>query len=116
MTTRRSPEVDRIVRIELLRARAAIERESLKSRAGQLVDSLDPRQWLGRVGKGRTGGFLLQGVDLAQRYPFILSTLTSLVLGKRWQWLKLGGAALAALLARLSARADDQTGNPGRER
>lgn len=116
MSTRRSPQVERIVRIELLRARAAIERESLKSRAGQLADSLDPRQLLGLLGKGRTGGLLMQGVDLAQRYPFILSTLTSLVLGKRWQWLKLGGAALAALLARFSSQAGSQPGNTGRER
>ena len=116
MSARRSPRVDRIVRLELLRARAALERASLRSRAGELADALDPRQWLGRIGKGRPGGVLMQGIELAQRYPFILSTLTSLVLGKRWQWLKLGGAAAAALLTRLSSRAGGQRGDPGRDR
>ena len=116
MSAHRSAKIDRSVRLELLRARAAIERASLRSRAGELADALDPRQWLGRIGKGRSGGVLMQGIELAQRYPFILSTLTSLVLGKRWQWLKLGGAAAAALLARLSSQAGRQPGDPGRDR
>ena len=116
MSAHRSAKVDRIVRLELLRARAALERASLKSRVGELADAVDPRQWLGRVGKGRSGGMLMQGLELAQRYPFILSTVTSLVLGKRWQWLKLGGAAVAALLTRFSSQAGSQPGNPGRER
>ena len=116
MSTRRSARIDRIVRLELLRSRAAIERASLKSRAGELADALDPRLWLGRIGKGRPGGVLMQGIELAQRYPFILSSLTSLVLGKRWQWLKLGGAAAAALLTRLSSRAGRPPGDQGRDR
>ncbi len=119
MSAHRSAKIDRIVRLELLRARAAYERASLKSRATELADACDPRQWFGRVGSGRSGGVLLQGLEIAQRYPFILSTLTSLVLGKRWQWLKLTGAAVAtvaALLTRLSSQAGTQPGNPDRDR
>ncbi len=104
MSNHHSREVDRLVRIELLRARAAVERQSLAGRAGQLCDDLDPRSWLGRFTGARGGNLLLQGVGLLRRYPFLTSALSTLLLGKRWRLLKLGGAALAAVLAARAAR------------
>ena len=85
MSNHQSRAVDRLVRIELLRARAALERDSLAARADQLCDAL-------------------QGVSLLRRYPFLTSALSTLLLGKRWRLLKWGGAALAAVLAARATR------------
>ncbi len=104
MSNHQSRAVDRLVRIELLRARAALERDSLAARADQLCDALDPKLWFGRLTGARGGNLLLQGVSLLRRYPFLTSALSTLLLGKRWRLLKWGGAALAAVLAARATR------------
>lgn len=95
-----SPSIDRAVRIELLRARAAIERESLAHDIASASRSLQPRnlvkRWLPGFNRGNVTSLIWQGVALARRYPFISSTVSALIMGrgKRSRLLRLGGGAL----------------------
>lgn len=97
----RSPAVDRAVRIELLRARAALERESLVHSIAAAGQALAPaallRRYVPRLGAGNASRLLWQAVSLARRYPFISSTLSALIMGrggKRSRLLRLVGGAL----------------------
>jgi len=105
--SRISPAVERQVRIEMLRARAAIEREALAQRILEAGHALAPAnlvrglvpglgRGLGR-GRGSASSLIWQAVSLARRYPIVSSTLSTLFLGggKRRGLLKLAGAGLA---------------------
>jgi len=95
-----SRDIDRAVRIELLRARAAIERESLVQDIASATTSLKPgnlvKRLLPSMAQGNLSSILWQGVSLARRYPFVSSTLSALVMGrgKRAGLFKLAGGAL----------------------
>ena len=94
MKHRLSPAVERAVRLELLRARAAVERESFLIHATRLGDALDPRAFIGRMTQTKGGSFLFQGFDFAKRYPFVTSTLSTLLFGRFSRLAKFGGIAL----------------------
>ncbi|WP_256987952.1 hypothetical protein [Bordetella genomosp. 9] len=94
-----SPEVDRQVRIELLRARAAVERQALVHNVAGLTQSLSPshlvKGLVPRLGAGNMPGLAWQAFNLVRRYPIITSTLSTAFLGgKRSRLLKLGTAAV----------------------
>jgi len=106
---RMSPAVERQVRIEMLRAQAALEREALVRRVvetghelapANLLRSLLPARLAGLAGgHGRsTGGvsLLWQAWVLARRYPLVSSTLSSVLLGrgKRRRLVKLAAVGL----------------------
>jgi len=96
-----SPAVDRAVRIELLRARAALEREALAHEISRLGRSLDPRALvqglLPRVANGQGRHLLWQAVRLARRFPVLTSTVSAWLLGgKRSRLIRLGSGALLA--------------------
>jgi hypothetical protein len=91
--------VDRQVRIELLRARAAVEREALRHHAGDLADALSPSHMLKglvpRLGGGNMPMMAWQAFSLVRRYPVIMSTLSAVFLrGKRSRLLKLATAGV----------------------
>lgn len=98
--TKRSPTVDRAVRIELLRARAAIERESLVQSVVSAGRRLEPasliRGLLPRLAAGGASRWALQAITLARRYPIVSSSLSAMVMrgGKRSKFLKIAGGAL----------------------
>lgn len=117
----RSSSIDRAVRIELLRARAAIERESLAHDIASASRSLQPRnlvkRWLPGLSGGNLSGLVWQGVALARRYPFISSTVSALIMGrgKRSRLLRLAGGALLgwqALRAWRGSRQDEPAPPP----
>lgn len=94
---------ERAARIELLRARAAIERHGLKRSIGQVRASLSPGGLLKASfpafgGSARPIDWLLQAVGLARRYPFLISGASAILTGRRsrLRWLKLGAGALLA--------------------
>lgn len=108
-----SPAVERQVRIEMLRARATLERETLAQRLIETGHGLSPSNLLrsllpaglggGRGGRGgKPGGgpsMLWQAVSLARRFPMVTSALSSLVLGgaskRRGGLLRMAGVGLA---------------------
>lgn len=95
---------DRAVRIELLRARAAIERQSVVHGMHDLGESLTPRGVLQslfpRSRRGRSSsGLLLQAFTFSKRYPMLLSlgsALFSASARRRVSWWKLGAGAVIA--------------------
>lgn len=95
-----SSTIDRTVRIELLRARAALERESLAHDIASTTRSFKPgnlvKQWLPSFARGNMSGLIWQGITLARRYPIVSSTLSAVVMGrgKRARLFKLAGGAL----------------------
>jgi hypothetical protein len=125
---KRQQHTDRAVHIQLLRARAALEREALVESVVQVGESLRPSSLLHSVwpkmraaGGSRTA---LQAFTLLRRYPMVASSLSALVMGKGrgLKLLKLGGIAWAAVQMlsawrKSSARHDAEVGRAqGRER
>ncbi|WMD20532.1 hypothetical protein RAS12_28725 [Achromobacter seleniivolatilans] len=98
--TKRSPIVDRAVRIELLRARAAIERESLAQSIVTTGRKLEPvaliRSMLPGLASGGASRWALQAITLARRYPLVSSSLSAMFMrgGKRSKLFKVAGGAL----------------------
>lgn len=105
MSERRITLPARQARIEFLRARAAYEREALSFHTSELGRELSPKRWLGRMlHSGRTAGrrersglsgLLGQGFSLASQYPYVAATVSSLLIGKRWRWIKWFGVGVA---------------------
>lgn len=91
---------DRQVRIELLRTRAALERETLARRIREAGHELAPRQLmrstLASVTGKAEGSMLSQLAGTVLRHPVISSALPSLLLGKT------GGRALRAVAVGLT--------------
>lgn len=96
---KRSPTIDRAVRIELLRARAAIERESLAQTIATAGRKLEPISLLKGLlpGLASSGAsrWALQAIGLARRYPLVSSSVSALLMrgGKGTKLLKLAGGA-----------------------
>lgn len=91
----------REVRIELLRARAAIQRQALSNNVRSLGNDLTPSALLkgllpGSVGRKRPADWVGEGLGLLRRYPFILSTASALFSGarKRHRLVRLGAGLL----------------------
>jgi hypothetical protein len=115
----------RQARIEYLRARATYEREALAFHTSQLGRELNPRRWFGGLlvhrrreevqDSGRSGfaGLLGQGFSLAGQYPYLTATLSSLLIGKRWRWLKWFGVGAAVWQAVAATSQDSQQPNAG---
>lgn len=94
---------DRAVRIELLRARAAMERQGLALGVTEVRKRMTPRGLLESVfpkSKRRSPSDLaMQAFTFSRRYPMVLSlgsTLFSTVLRRRLRWWKLAAGALVA--------------------
>ncbi len=86
---RSSSSANRQARIELLRTRAALERETLARQLARVTQAWRPglllRAALAGLSVGKKGGWSAlpaQVVDLVKRYPVLGSTLSSLLLGK----------------------------------
>ncbi len=116
MKPRLSPEAERAVRLELLRARAAVERESFMFHASNLSDALDPRALIGRVTQTKGAGFLFQGMGLAKQYPFLASSLSTLLFGRFSKLAKYGGVALTLWQAFMVAQKQFQDHSSSQDR
>jgi len=127
MSERRVILPARQARIEFLRARAAYERESLSFHTSQLGRELSPKRWLGRLlhsdrsraNDARPGiaSVLGQGFSLASQYPYVAATLSSLLIGKRWRWIKWIGVSFAVWQAASASfprdkQADEEPSDP----
>lgn len=107
MTNRRLTKQDRLIRIELARTRATLERQNVARSLHDLHESLTPAGiWQSlfsrRGGRGRSRGqvnWLAQAAILSRRYPFLLTgasaVLSTLGRGRRGVAWRLVLASLA---------------------
>ena len=84
---------DRQTHLELLRMRAAVERQSLVLHNSQLKLELSPKQWLHNMSKVSGGQLITTGISFATQYPYLTSALSSLLIRRRWRTLKWAGLA-----------------------
>lgn len=113
----------REARIEYLRTRAAYEREALAFHTSQLGRELSPRRWLGgllrsgprdaSVKRSSLAGLLEQGFSLVSQYPYLTATLSSLLIGKRWRWLRWLGLGVAVWQTVAATSQDTQQPDSG---
>lgn len=101
--TRTHTARERAARIELLRARAAIERQSLARSVQHLGNALTPGALLGSVFprsvRRSPSELLMRAFSLSRRYPMVLSVASALLsapMRRRLRWLKLAAGAVAA--------------------
>ena len=94
---------DRAVRIELLRARAAIERQSMAHSVRQVGVALTPRglleSFFPRSRQTSPSDLLTRAFMLSRRYPMVLSlgsALLSTAARRRLRWWKLAAGAVLA--------------------
>ncbi|NYT66352.1 hypothetical protein H0A58_10300 [Alcaligenaceae bacterium] len=94
---------DRALHIELVRARAAMERQRLKRSVGELSHSLRPASLAkgvlpGLAGGDSVAGWLLRIFSLSRRYPLLTSGASALLsgVGKRHRLIKISLGLLVA--------------------
>lgn len=113
----------REARIELLQARAAVERQTLNQGMRHLGQDIQPlallRSFLpASVARKRPSDWLFQGLGLARRYPYLVSAASALFSGvrKRNRLLRVGvGLLISWQLARgLGGRDNAQSDQTGR--
>ncbi|WP_397474056.1 hypothetical protein [Pusillimonas sp.] len=113
----------REVKIELLRARAAIERQTLGNSFRRLGQDLKPSALLrgllpASVSRKRPTDWMFQGLNLVRRYPFIVSTASALLSGvrKRHRLLRLGAGLLLSWQVARNMGGDSNDNRAGRRR
>jgi hypothetical protein len=98
MSSRRNKELDAEIRIELLRARAAIERDDLRKQVQTFNSKIQPANLLSSaLGAGRSsllGGWGNLLFSASTRYPLLLSLFSSMLGGVGGKKLKTGAMAL----------------------
>lgn len=105
---------DRLLKIELLRARAELERQTVRHTAKELSGAVSASSLfnavLSRFSARSALGWVAQASVLSQRYPFIVSAVTAAVsgMGRKGRWLKVGLSLLAGWqLVRTARRKPD---------
>ena len=91
---------DRLLKIELLRARAELERQTVRHAAKEISGRITPSLLFSGLMSGfstrSTFGWLAKLPVLTLRYPFLISAATALISGTgRQRWIKAGLGALA---------------------
>lgn len=108
MTVKHNAAFERAVRIEMLRARAELQRQQLVMRAQAMAAGLSPSRVVANALPGHAGQWLSRGLSLMTRYPYVVTTLLSNRRFKAVRWLSLAALAVGAW-ALLSGRNADQT-------
>ena len=105
---------ERALQIELVRARAALERQAMSRGIRDLGDSLTPRSVMRslfpRASSRSPSDWIFQAVSLTRRYPLLTSSVSALLsgVGKRRRWWRIGaGLLLSWQVARTMNRKSD---------
>lgn len=105
---------ERALQIELLRARAILERQAMVRAACDVTDSLTPRSiwrsFFPRASSRSPSDWLIKGLALTRRYPLLTSGVSALLsgVGKRRRWWRMGaGLLLSWHVARVMNRKAD---------
>lgn len=104
-----SRRFDRAVRLEVLRARAAIERESFAGQIETLSVQASPIHILGSLIHFRRTSWLKKSGDFLAHYPFIITTLSSMLMGRSSRVARAAGLVFTLLQAMLSQQNKDSS-------
>ncbi|MGB6102291.1 MAG: hypothetical protein WBF88_00385 [Pusillimonas sp.] len=91
---------ERALQIELVRARAALERQAMSRSVHELGNSLTPRSvfrsFFPRASSRSASDWVFQAVSLTRRYPLLTSSVSALLsgVGKRRRWWRIGAGLL----------------------
>lgn len=94
-----SPQ-ERALRIELVRARAALERQAMARSVRDIGSSLHPRALMRGLmprASGRSASdWIFRAVSLARRYPLLTSSVSAMVTGaaRRKSWWRIAAGLL----------------------
>ena len=102
-----SKRFDYAVRIEVLRTRAAIERESFAAQIEQLSAQTSPAYMLGSLLQFRRKSWLKKSGDFLAHYPLIISALSSVLMGRSSRTARAAGLVLTLLQSILSQQNKD---------
>lgn len=104
---------ERELRIEMVRARAAIERQSMARSVSELGNSLQPRaivrSLFPKVSSRSATDWIFHALTLTRRYPLLASSVSAVLsgVGKRKRWWRIGaGLLLSWQVARTMGRKD----------
>lgn len=107
------PARERALKIELLRARAALERQSMARGVRDLGQALTPRAMLRsafpKASSKSPTDWIFQALTLTRRYPLLASSVSAVLggMGKRRRWWRIGaGLLLSWQVARSMNRKD----------
>lgn len=95
MSKRYSAAIERAVQIELLRAQAGLQRQTVSMHSQRLVASLDPTRQIESLLGGSEKNLLRQGASLVSQYPFLLSLASNALTSRRGRGLLGIGAGVA---------------------
>src|SRR5690606_25343778 len=105
---------ERALQIELVRARAALERQAVARSVRQIGADLTPvaiaRSFFPKTASRSASDWILQLITLARRYPLLASSASALLsgTGRRRRWLRIGaGLLLSWQMARSMGRKQD---------
>ena len=104
-----SRRFDRAVRLEVLRTRAAIERESFAGKIEELSVQASPIHILGSLIHFRRTSWLKKSGDFLAHYPFIMSTLSSMLMSRSSRAARATGLVLTLLQSMLSQQNKDSS-------
>jgi hypothetical protein len=96
--------LERAVQIEMLRAQADLQRQTIAMHSQNLVASLNPSQHIQALLGGSQSDLLGQGVSLVSRYPYLLSLASNAFASRRGRHLLGIGAGIAGLWWLISKR------------
>lgn len=97
-----SKKFDRALRLELLRARATIQREDFAGHVEQLSVEMSPMHLLGSVINFRRKNWFKSTTDFLAHYPFVVSTISTFLMGRTSRLARGGGLVLVLLQSMLS--------------
>lgn len=104
-----SRRFDRAVRLELLRTRAAIERESFAWQIETLSVQASPIHILGSLIRFRRTSWLRKSADFLDHYPLIITTLSSMLTGRSSRVARAAGLVLTLLQVIMSQQNKDSS-------
>jgi len=96
MSVKHNAEFERAVRIEMLRAKATLERQHIAHQASAIAARLDPTQLVANLLPGKASALVSRGLSLVTRYPHVLSTVLSNRRFKAVRWVSLAALAVGA--------------------
>ncbi|HEY7804376.1 MAG TPA: hypothetical protein VIC30_08100 [Orrella sp.] len=103
MTIKHNAEFERAVRIEMLRANAALERRRIAQHGTSMAAALNPSQLISGLLPSNTRGWVSRGLSLVTRYPHVLTSVLLNRRFKRVRWMSVAALAVGAW-AMLSGR------------